>query len=75
MTKYISSRQAIRDLSESYVELYVADELGIYKSTNLIGKNPARRTYFWRINFFLANALGKMIWELFVMQRFVNCFS
>ena len=39
MTKYISSRQAIRDLSESYVELYVADELAIYKSTNLIGKN------------------------------------
>ena len=52
MTKYISSRQAIRDLSESYVELYVADELAIYKSTNLIGKKPARRIYFWRINFF-----------------------
>ena len=31
----------------------VADELAIYKSTNLLGV------------FFLANAIGKMIWELF----------
>ena len=41
-----------RDLSESFVELYVADELAIYKSTNLIGKKTARRIYHWRINFF-----------------------
>ena len=36
-----------RDLSESFVELYVADELAIYKSTNLIGKKTPLVAYMY----------------------------